>query len=136
MTKVCFKCRKRKPRSAFGRCRDRYSLTGLKSYCKPCATKSSADSRKRNPDRLLRSQLKQRYGLTLEDYRDLLREQNNRCAICGSPFSGQWLMGKPHVDHCHKSGRVRALLCRNCNTGLGMFKESRQILLLAADYAR
>jgi hypothetical protein len=56
--------------------------------------------------------------------------QQNRCAICGREF------GRPQVDHDHVTGKVRALLCGQCNTGLGQFKESEATLRSAIDYLR
>lgn len=63
-----------------------------------------------------------------------LREDcNNRCTICKTPFSKIW---NEHdcVDHCHKTGQVRGLLCHRCNTGLGMFRDSTKILRAAIQY--
>ena len=60
--------------------------------------------------------LKRTYGLTQEDAALMLDRQNNRCAICAKEFSES---KKPVVDHCHKSGTVRELLCSPCNLALG-----------------
>lgn len=73
------------------------------------------------------------YGLSQERYEAMLAEQGARCAICGSE---DW-PGKdrrPHVDHCHKTGAVRGLLCGNCNTGLGQFADDPARLRAAAEY--
>jgi len=76
-----------------------------------------------------------RYGLTEEEYRVLLESQAGRCAICGSPEA---VRGKPEarfrVDHDHKTGAVRGLLCLNCNSGLGQFGDDPGLLIAAADY--
>ncbi len=80
--------------------------------------------------------LKSKYNMTPEEYDDLLNEQNGVCAICGEEeSSGRW-HGKERlaVDHCHKTGKVRALLCRGCNMSIGIFKESSELLKKAAEY--
>ena len=56
---------------------------------------------------------KTRYGLTTEQYEQLLVDQDSRCAICGEASL------KLQVDHCHTNGKVRGLLCPKCNTALG-----------------
>ena len=72
------------------------------------------------------------YGLTVSGYDELLVLQGGRCAICFTlpPDLGPVL----HVDHCHKSGRVRGLLCHNCNTGIGSLREDPDILRSAISY--
>ena len=63
--------------------------------------------------RARKSQLKLQYGMTLEDYDDLLKAQNFKCAICFTDKpTGKWKVFT--VDHCHKTGKVRGLLCNEC----------------------
>lgn len=75
---------------------------------------------------------KQRYGLTLSEYNTLLEAQGDRCAICGKmpEENGRRLS----VDHNHKTGQIRGLLCQNCNRGLGSFKDNPEITASATDY--
>lgn len=61
----------------------------------------------------------------------MLEEQNGVCAICFSPPLPR---DRLFVDHCHASGAVRALLCRPCNTGIGMLKDDPDRLMAAAAY--
>lgn len=62
--------------------------------------------------------MKTRYGVTVEEYAEILRSQDGVCAICHQPCStGKSLA----VDHDHETGRVRGLLCRRCNRGIGHF---------------
>jgi Recombination endonuclease VII len=75
--------------------------------------------------------LRSTFGLSLEDYDSLLRQQGGGCAICGSRSRGNISL---HVDHDHESGLVRGLLCVRCNNGLGQFKESFRLMSRAADY--
>ncbi len=74
--------------------------------------------------------LKYEYGLTLEDYHQRYSEQNGQCLICESP---QELLD---VDHDHTTGKVRGLLCNQCNTALGLLKDSPDVLLKAVAYLR
>lgn len=71
-----------------------------------------------------------RYGLTLEGYEGMLLEQGGGCAICGLPPGTRAL----HVDHDHRTGEVRGLLCNNCNQGLGRFRDEPDALVAAAMY--
>ena len=71
------------------------------------------------------------YGLTLDEYHQLFLQQNNRCAICNSEFIHKKHI---HIDHCHKTNKVRALLCHGCNTAIGLLKESPKILKSALIY--
>lgn len=67
-------------------------------------------------------QLQRAYGITIEDYETRLKQQGNVCACCGTNTPGQ--RGIFVVDHCHLSGKVRGLLCNNCNQALGMMRDS------------
>ena len=86
--------------------------------------------RRQNKMSTLRYRLKQ-YGLSLEQYQEILEVQNQACKICKRKFTKG-----PHVDHCHTHGHVRGLLCSKCNTGLGMFDDDPERLLRAADYLK
>lgn len=89
---------------------------GLESQCRDCAAER----------KLLR-----RYGIARADYERMLIDQDGRCAICWMPpESGEVLA----VDHCHRDGKVRSLLCRGCNIGLGQMREDPTVLLRAAAY--
>lgn len=70
------------------------------------------------------------FGITIDDYTKLSEQQNGLCAICGGQDENFALA----VDHDKTSGKVRALLCSKCNTGLGLFRESQLILSAAMDY--
>jgi hypothetical protein len=76
-----------------------------------------------------------RYNITEADYSKMLQEQEEKCSICTVHFSEtrrQVLV----VDHCHTTGKVRGLLCDNCNMALGLFKDNKDTLLKAAEYLR
>ena len=68
-------------------------------------------------------QLKCRYGITVEQYDAMLKEQSGGCAVCSAKSAYKNKSAILHVDHCHVTGRVRGLLCSNCNTAIGRFEE-------------
>ena len=79
-----------------------------------------------------KSKLKSKYGLSPEEYDNKLVKQNHKCAICGLDETEN--KKKLAVDHDHSTGKIRDLLCINCNTGLGMFKENIDNLATAIKY--
>lgn len=95
----------------------------------------SKRARNRNKERYSlnsrKTHLKNKYGLSIEEFSILLETQNYKCKICKILFSDTRL---PTVDHSHKTGKVRAVLCNSCNTGLGMLKDSLANLLSAVEY--
>jgi hypothetical protein len=74
-----------------------------------------------------RSHLKRKYGLTLEDFDAMLESQGGGCAICGRPDAD-------NVDHDHETGRVRGILCWNCNVAIGQFEDDADRVVMAAAY--
>jgi predicted transcriptional regulator len=78
-----------------------------------------------------------RKGVSKEQYDNMLKNQNGVCAICSSP-TGHWSKNKRRarlaVDHDHKTGNLRGLLCGNCNRGLRWFRDSKELLLKAVRY--
>ena len=78
-------------------------------------------------------QLKNNYNITEEDYNKLLIKQNYSCAICGTKTpTGKWKVFA--VDHNHTTGKVRGLLCNECNRGIGLLKDSLTIISSAYSY--
>ena len=75
--------------------------------------------------------LRRKYGLTVEGYEDLLIQQDGCCAICQDPESLARAMA---VDHDHKTGQIRGLLCFDCNIVLGKMKDNPALLRRAAEY--
>lgn len=73
-----------------------------------------------------------RYGIKLKDWFDMLAFQKSRCAICG--IHQDDVKKVFHVDHCHKTNKVRSLLCEECNHGIGNFKDNPNLLLRAFEY--
>jgi hypothetical protein len=80
-------------------------------------------------------ELKKAYGITFNQYMEMLACQNNKCAICGVSF--EKLKNKQvHIDHDHKTNRVRQILCNGCNVGLGHFKDDVEKLESAIRYLK
>lgn len=78
--------------------------------------------------------IKSTYGLGRDAFYAMLARQGGLCAICKCPFKKRDSQGRGCVDHCHATGNVRELLCVRCNTGIGYFDESPEVLRTAADY--
>lgn len=72
-----------------------------------------------------------KYGITKDDFELMLSNQKGLCDICDTPFNEQT---RPYIDHCHDTGQVRGLLCMNCNTGLGHFRDNQLLLNKAIEY--
>ena len=80
--------------------------------------------------------LKTRYGITREEYDQFLEEQDNVCAICGCKETSKFKsrIRELSVDHNHKTGKIRGLLCHNCNNILGRAKDNPLILMKCIKY--
>jgi len=100
--------------------------SGVHTYCKPCHNVRGKASR----DKVGGSRtyhLQKRYGITAAEADAMLEAQGGMCAICE-------VEPAVHVDHDHVSGRVRGMLCFNCNGGLGNFRDDPLFLYAAAEY--
>lgn len=85
-------------------------------------------------ERRKRYSLKYTWGITPQEFEEKLKSQDYKCAICKSNETrgiGSW-----HVDHDHKTGKIRELLCYNCNVGMGLFKDDIDILKKVIVYLR
>lgn len=121
-TKMCSKCSKYKSTDNFAK--NISTKSGLQYYCKPCQNsyKSGRGSQRA-------SQLLIKYGMTVEQWDILFESQNGVCGICRAK---EILC----VDHNHETGKIRGLLCGQCNSGIGMLKDDESILLRAIAYLR
>ena len=132
--KRCPKCKEEKEYKEFYKCKT--SKINCSPYCKVCSNLRTTSYAKENSDKiqpkLVGYALKRRYGITVQEYENILKMQNYGCAICGTTecSSGRNFA----VDHCHETGKVRGLLCAACNTSLGKFKDSVYILQNAIRY--
>jgi Recombination endonuclease VII len=110
--------------------REQYSAADptLRVYRKAYAK----EYRQKHPQHKRTQDLRQ-YGLTIIQFEALLAKQHGACAICGHQDLSNKKMF-PTVDHCHATGKVRGLLCMQCNNGLGKFKDNPALLMKAAEY--
>lgn len=103
--------------------------------CKKCQTAAVLESREANGSwpAYRNNQYLKKYGITLDDYDRMAETQGHLCLLCGRK---ETTSNKTRlcVDHCHKTGKVRGLLCSNCNRVLGLMGDNPELLRLAADY--
>lgn len=147
--KTCKKCNVIKPLNQFYA--DAGLNDGLSNTCKDCKNttthawreanreKYNADMRAytkaADPYKRYLAEIKRRYGCTQEKYEGLLRKQNNMCGLdCGRRHNPEIKKGRLYVDHCHITGKIRSLLCHQCNCLLGYANDNSQTLLNAVDY--
>lgn len=136
MKKKCSKCKKSKSITAFypaPQC-----VQGVRPDCKSCnkSTRSSNNKKAKisNPQQRRSVVLKNKYGITAVEFDQMLMRQNYQCKVCGSTNPGP--KGVFAVDHCHKTDKVRGLLCYLCNIGLGSFRDNTDFLASAIDYLK
>jgi hypothetical protein len=87
---------------------------------------------KTNKAKIRNRRLKEDYGISPKDYQQMFLQQNGKCDIC--KISIDSLSMNLSVDHCHRTGRIRGLLCHHCNFGMGNFKDSLILLESAKQY--
>lgn len=120
------------------------TIDGRREQCKSCrseyyqrhrATWSEEYKQKRADDKRY-WRIQKKYGLTREQYEKMLLSQNSACAICLKPEGGKYREKVIHlsVDHDHNTGRVRGLLCRDCNTAIGKLREDTEAMNRAVIY--
>lgn len=110
-----------------------------RSDCKACCSESTKRWFRDNPEKVHANKLRngvRKYGLTADQFAELLESQGNACAICRATANtvraGRTM--RMSVDHCHDTGRVRGLLCNNCNRALGLFSDNPNVLRQAIRY--
>lgn len=134
LSKRCSQCGQLKPITTFPK--NTRTKDGRRSNCGDCQNGRKRDRYAvRGEDRTEqhRKHLRRTYGLTQAQYTSMLVEQSGRCACCLDDLAGP---RRPHVDHCHTTGRVRGLLCHHCNVALGAVKEDHRRIAALAGYLR
>lgn len=135
--KTCTKCQEAKPISEFWA--DRSKKNGYSSRCKVCKAAAYTQYRKdgdydkkryqKAPEKERERHLIRKYGVTLADYGRMFEAQGGACAVCGKTQDRAF-----DVDHCHTTGKVRGLLCTNCNRMVGHAHDDSARLRAAAEY--
>lgn len=143
----CSSCKADLPQSDFEPSPGRRPF-GLSSLCKTCNRKRKKDFGKKTywnlspEERELRNRKRnlQKFGMTIEQYNEMLESQNHLCSICQKPeVVKHHSTGKPSrlvVDHNHATNTVRGLLCTKCNKGIGLLGDDPENLIRAAEYLR
>jgi hypothetical protein len=144
--KKCSLCKEVKPFSDFYTSKQKND--GYDSWCKKCKLASQRKYLK-NPEAWAKRvefrkkynldtkerrkfvRMKHLYGVTFDQYKDLINKQNGLCAICGDKLN---FVRHATIDHCHKTNDIRGILCINCNSGIGLFKDDPKIIAKAAEY--
>lgn len=122
--KRCPDCDDLLPLESFAK--NRNTRDGLTVYCKPHHNARGKQTLQQRGG-AKRYHMRRRYGIDLPEYEALLAAQGGVCAICGAESPN-------HIDHDHATGKVRGILCFNCNGGLGQFHDDKSLLLSAVLY--
>lgn len=141
-TKVCGHCKVEKDLGSFNVNRSKKNYAkGVYPVCKSCQSKKSKESYKRHKAKRNQSSrsyhLSRNYGLTLDEFHALVEKQGQLCACCGEKQDYKRTDGKRQhlfVDHCHKTGEVRGLLCGRCNSGIGLLGDTAEHVKKAVEY--
>lgn len=112
--KKCSSCGEVKPANEYNR--NRYSSHGIDSKCRVCQSKY-----------VYARHIEKAYGISISEYNLMVETAGGRCAICRR-------VRALVIDHNHATGEVRGLLCKNCNTGIGLLEESIEVLRSAERY--
>jgi hypothetical protein len=134
--KKCIECNLERPLSDFNLRKKGSILT--QSRCKVCESKRAKELYKNNRLERILNQRKvnilNKYGVTEDDYKTMLKTQKSKCAICGSTEIKRKGAKYFNIDHCHETNKVRGLLCHNCNIVLGKIEDSKAWLKQALIY--
>ena len=122
--KICTKCNLEKPLGDYHKARKNQSK--LRTVCKTCTNQQNREAHHKNRNRNRNSRFKYLYKITLEEYNTMFTAQEGKCLGCKKHQTQ--LQTRLCVDHCHKTGKVRGLLCNPCNRGLGLLYDSPEIL--------
>lgn len=132
--RLCDTCQKWKPLLTSYHVNIRYFMSHVHK-CKECV--STYYEERNTPEKNRIDRLK-RFDLTPEDYERMYNEQQGKCKICNKFYELKAETSNKilHVDHCHSTGKVRGLLCTDCNQGIGHLKDSITLLESAIEYIR
>lgn len=132
LTKKCSKCAETKVLALFNP--HPHATNRRRPECAECTKKYHRAHRSKKPQGWDRKYaLKKFFGLTLDQYAAMVVAQSGKCAICGTTKSDR-ISKYLCVDHNHETGKVRGLLCHNCNRGIGFLKDNVKLLAAALQY--
>ncbi len=141
--KECSKCKRILEKNSKNFYNDKNRRDKFSFYCKNCSRMLRREAYTKNPLKQYYNNIKRLYGITYEGYLDLLQKQNYRCDICGftlveesSTRYGSDNVRRSHIDHCHKTKKIRGILCERCNRGLSLFKDNPFMLIKAVKYIK
>jgi hypothetical protein len=138
---VCIRCGEEKLLSEFYPRRDRVlkgnyqrkirkHSNGHRTICKVCDRKRVNSSyHKLSYEEQRRRNILYKYKLSIEEYNNMLQSQGGGCAICGGEVNG-----KGGVDHCHRTNKIRGVLCCHCNAAIGHMNDDKERLAKAIKY--
>lgn len=124
----CNKCKELKSFSEFHK--SNKTLDGVRHWCKICEKAQTNRWNSQHPEAVRARNLNYKFKMTTEQYIAKLEQQGGICRICKRSDLPMV------VDHCHATNIVRGILCKNCNTGIGMFNDSEELLLAAITYLK
>lgn len=130
--KKCSTCNLRLPKTIEFFYKRNISENKFRSRCKICCYKARIINLKKMKIRERKANLKKQHNMTLDDYNNLYKLQKRKCAICNKCLKNNGV--RQHIDHDHKTNKIRGLLCSNCNLGLGHFKDKIKFLKRAIKY--
>lgn len=130
--KECSGCGVWKPETEFFR--HPSTADHLNPQCRVCTNERTKLWNKENPEKLRDRIRLSKYGITRNEWEQMFAAQDNMCAICKTQDPGLGANGQWNTDHDHQTGKVRGILCWTCNTALGKFKDSTDILRSALAY--
>lgn len=148
INKKCIKCLETKNNTEFFR--DKYQIDGRVSTCKKCRKDYYKEHYIKNKEKYIKNQaeykknniekyklyhnkyvMNKRFGISIETYTEMFNRQNGVCAICNLKEKSSKRMA---IDHCHKTGKIRGLLCSWCNRAIGLLKDDVNLLKNSITY--
>lgn len=127
--------------------KDKNSFLGIYSYCSSCANERARDNHKKirakdsegweeHRRKYRHRYYKKFYGISLEQFEELFKSQDCKCAICLCDLDIDLESKKAHLDHNHATGQIRQILCVRCNKGIGYLQEDLTIMRSAIEYLK
>lgn len=129
---ICRQCKQAKSKSESEMKSDNRVRVGHTTICKKCDSHKNSEYYRENKRHKKNYDLKRNYGISLNEYHEILKSQNHKCAICFVHV--EKVKRRFAVDHDHKTGSIRGLLCGRCNKAIGLMDDNTNILRSAVQY--